>query len=81
MPAHSVDTSLGLGGSDHHLVIEEQPAISMVPMIGSVPCADPVVISGISCRLPQSDNMQEFRDNLMNGVDMVTEDDSRWQPG
>ena len=45
------------------------------------PCTDPVVISGVSCRLPQSDNMQEFRDNLMNGVDMVTEDSSRWQPG
>ena len=40
-----------------------------------------VVIGGISCRLPQSDNMQEFRDNLMNGIDMVTEDDHRWPPG
>ena len=40
-----------------------------------------VVISGISCRFPESDNMQEFRDNLMNGVDMVTEDDRRWRPG
>ena len=42
---------------------------------------EPVVISGISCRMPESDNMQEFRDNLMNGVDMVTEDDRRWKPG
>ena len=42
---------------------------------------DSVVVSGISCRLPESDNMQEFRDNLMNGVDMVTEDDRRWKPG
>ena len=40
-----------------------------------------VVISGISCKFPESDNMQEFRDNLMNGVDMVTEDDRRWRPG
>ena len=40
-----------------------------------------VVICGISCRLPESDNMEEFRDNLMNGVDMVTEDDRRWKPG
>ena len=43
--------------------------------------AEEIVISGISCRLPESDNMQEFRDNLMNGVDMVTEDDRRWKPG
>ena len=40
-----------------------------------------VVISGISCRLPESENIQEFRDNLMNGVDMITEDDRRWKPG
>ena len=42
---------------------------------------DAVVISGISCRLPQSDNMQELWENLIAGVDMVTEDDSRWPPG
>ncbi|XP_053376816.1 fatty acid synthase-like [Mercenaria mercenaria] len=40
-----------------------------------------VVISGVSCRLPQSDNMEEFKENLLGGVDMVTEDDSRWTPG
>ncbi|NXI49651.1 FAS synthase, partial [Chloroceryle aenea] len=40
-----------------------------------------VVIAGISGRLPESDNLQEFWDNLMNGVDMVTEDDRRWKPG
>ena len=40
-----------------------------------------VVISGIACRLPESDNIAEFRDHLMNGEDMVTENDSRFQPG
>ncbi|XP_069122700.1 fatty acid synthase-like [Argopecten irradians] len=40
-----------------------------------------VVISGISCRLPESNNMEEFKQNLMNGVDMVTEDGRRWTPG
>ncbi|NXR31789.1 FAS synthase, partial [Zosterops hypoxanthus] len=40
-----------------------------------------VVIAGISGRLPESDNLQEFWDNLLNGVDMVTEDDRRWKPG
>ena len=42
---------------------------------------DDLVISGVSCRLPESDNMQELWDNLMAGVDMVTEDDRRWPPG
>lgn len=44
-------------------------------------CKENVVLTGISCRLPQAENMQEFRDNLMNGIDMVTEDDTRWTPG
>ncbi|XP_046888952.1 fatty acid synthase isoform X1 [Hypomesus transpacificus] len=42
---------------------------------------DEIVIAGISGRLPESDNLQEFWDNLFNGVDMVTEDDRRWKPG
>lgn len=40
-----------------------------------------LVISGVSCRLPESENMAEFEQHLMNGEDMVTEDDRRWQPG
>ncbi|XP_056152912.1 fatty acid synthase [Lampris incognitus] len=42
---------------------------------------DEIVIAGISGRLPESDNLEEFWDNLFNGVDMVTEDDRRWKPG
>ena len=40
-----------------------------------------VVISGVSGRFPESGSMDEFRDNMNNGVDMVTEDDRRWEPG
>uniref|UniRef100_A0A8B9MP20 Fatty acid synthase n=1 Tax=Accipiter nisus TaxID=211598 RepID=A0A8B9MP20_9AVES len=40
-----------------------------------------VVIAGIAGKLPESENLQEFWDNLINGVDMVTEDDRRWKPG
>ncbi|XP_051888628.1 fatty acid synthase [Pristis pectinata] len=40
-----------------------------------------IVIAGIAGRLPESDNLQEFWDNLINGVDMVTDDDRRWKPG
>lgn len=40
-----------------------------------------VVISGIAARLPQSETMEEFKTNLIDGVDMVTEDETRWTPG
>jgi len=40
-----------------------------------------VVISGLSGRLPESDNIAMFREHLINGDDMITEDDRRWQPG
>lgn len=39
------------------------------------------MISGISCRLPESDNMSEFKQNLFAGLDMCTEDNRRWEPG
>ncbi|XP_023507490.1 fatty acid synthase isoform X2 [Equus przewalskii] len=40
-----------------------------------------VVIAGMSGRLPESENMQEFWANLIGGVDMVTDDDRRWKAG
>nr|XP_028572050.1 fatty acid synthase [Podarcis muralis] len=40
-----------------------------------------VVVAGIAGKLPESENLQEFWENLINGVDMVTEDDRRWKPG
>lgn len=40
-----------------------------------------VVISGAAGRLPASADLDEFKDNLMNSVDMVTADDSRWPAG
>ncbi|KAM3592126.1 uncharacterized protein V6R79_013180 [Siganus canaliculatus] len=42
---------------------------------------DEIVVTGISGRLPESNNLEEFWENLINGVDMVTEDDRRWTPG
>lgn len=42
---------------------------------------DEIVIAGISGRLPESNNLEEFWENLINGVDMVTDDDRRWKPG
>ncbi|CAO1315088.1 unnamed protein product [Diamesa serratosioi] len=40
---------------------------------------DKIVISGISGRFPNSNNMQEFSDNLYNKVDMVNDDERRWR--
>ncbi|XP_030061052.1 fatty acid synthase [Microcaecilia unicolor] len=40
-----------------------------------------IVIAGIAGRLPESDSLHEFWENLVNGVDMVTENDRRWKPG
>ncbi|XP_045425730.1 fatty acid synthase [Lemur catta] len=40
-----------------------------------------VVIAGMSGKLPESENMEEFWANLIGGVDMVTDDDRRWKAG
>lgn len=39
------------------------------------------MIAGMSGKLPESDNLQEFWANLIGGVDMVTDDDRRWKAG
>nr|XP_045015104.1 fatty acid synthase-like isoform X2 [Jaculus jaculus]XP_045015105.1 fatty acid synthase-like isoform X2 [Jaculus jaculus] len=40
-----------------------------------------VVIAGMAGKLPESENLQEFWDNLIGGVDMITDDDRRWKAG
>ena len=42
---------------------------------------DEIVISGISGRFPESDNIEEFKQNLFGGVNMVSGDGRRWTPG
>ncbi|XP_041987847.1 fatty acid synthase [Aricia agestis] len=42
---------------------------------------DDIVVTGLSGRLPQSDNIDEFAEQLFAGVDLVTADDRRWTPG
>lgn len=50
-------------------------------MMGKNYIDDDIVISGISGRFPESDNIDELKENLYNHVDMVTEDDRRWPVG
>ncbi|XP_072763346.1 fatty acid synthase-like [Anoplolepis gracilipes] len=40
-----------------------------------------IVVTGISGRLPESSNIEEFKENLMKGMDMVSEDERRWPTG
>ncbi|XP_072754283.1 fatty acid synthase [Anoplolepis gracilipes] len=40
-----------------------------------------IVISGISGRLPESSNIEEFKENLLKEMDMVTDDERRWSSG
>ncbi|XP_031618486.1 fatty acid synthase-like [Contarinia nasturtii] len=39
---------------------------------------DEIVITGISGHLPESSNIEEFKENLFNGVDMVNDEPRRW---
>lgn len=40
-----------------------------------------VVITGISGRFPESNNIIELKNNLMNKVDLITDNYSRWRQG
>lgn len=40
-----------------------------------------VVLTGLSGRLPESESIEEFAQQLFDGVDLVTADGRRWTPG
>ena len=40
-----------------------------------------IVISGISGRFPECDNIDELRDSLFTNKDMITENGTRWPTG
>ena len=46
-----------------------------------IPPEEEIVISGIAGRFPDSNNMKHFQENLMNKIDLVTDDDRRWKLG
>lgn len=48
---------------------------------GAAPDMEDVVLTGLSGRLPESDNIEEFARQLFEGVDLVTDDGRRWAPG
>jgi fatty acid synthase, animal type len=46
-----------------------------------VDSGEEIVISGISGRFPNSDNMHQLRENLFNKVDLIRTDHGRWKIG
>ncbi|XP_049271383.1 fatty acid synthase [Rhipicephalus sanguineus] len=42
---------------------------------------DDIVITGVSARFPQADNLVEFKEKLYGNVDLVTDDEARWPRG
>ncbi|KAF7386952.1 hypothetical protein HZH66_011404 [Vespula vulgaris] len=40
-----------------------------------------IVISGFSGRLPESSNIEEFKAQLFDGIDLITDDERRWPSG
>ena len=42
---------------------------------------DDVVISGVGGHFPECDNLEEFRDSLLAGKDLLTDNAERWKPG
>jgi hypothetical protein len=50
-------------------------------LLAHPPSGEEIVISGVAGYFPESENVYDLRDNLMNKVDMVTDDDRRWKMG
>lgn len=56
-------------------VMDEKPAGN------SADFGEEIVISGVSGSFPDSDGVYEFRDNLMNKVNLINSDERRWKKG
>ncbi|XP_014669962.1 PREDICTED: fatty acid synthase-like, partial [Priapulus caudatus] len=83
MPTHSIQDPVGAIAHDG---LNGNTPVAMMPPCAlldqdDVERADDVIVSGISCRLPEADSMAEFRHNLFAGVDMSTDDGRRWEAG
>ncbi|XP_001605700.1 fatty acid synthase [Nasonia vitripennis] len=47
--------------------------------LAKIPPEEEIVISGIAGRFPESNNVNELHENLINKKDLVTSDDRRWK--
>ncbi|XP_043471863.1 fatty acid synthase [Leptopilina heterotoma] len=54
---------------------------SIIPNGTTYSIDDDIVITGFSGRLPESSNIEEFKQKLFDGIDLVTDDERRWPSG
>ena len=40
-----------------------------------------IIITGASAKMPESENIAEFKENLYSHVDMITDAETRWPAG
>lgn len=70
-----------------HLLIRKDRHWPLPSKIEEEPLPQPkewpegIVISGISGRYPESDNLEEFWDKLIQGIELISCDDRRWPVG
>mgnify|MGYP002716051666 CR=1 FL=1 len=76
-------TAKDASGSEQSVKNEKAPQISISPpkLPGWVKMKEDVVISGISGLFPDCHNIDEYKEKLLNKVDMVTEGGGRWPEG
>uniref|UniRef100_A0A1I8MI56 Fatty acid synthase n=1 Tax=Musca domestica TaxID=7370 RepID=A0A1I8MI56_MUSDO len=78
MPARFADDVIN-DTTEHTVPMNMQGHYSNGPR--ALPTASDIAITGFSGRLPESSNIEEFKNNLFEGVDMVNDDPRRWEKG
>lgn len=68
------------------VVTDQRQSVPMMDHnVNGRPCnrhiQDDICITGFSGRLPESSNIEEFKKNLFEGVDMVNDEPRRWPAG
>uniref|UniRef100_A0A146M080 Fatty acid synthase n=1 Tax=Lygus hesperus TaxID=30085 RepID=A0A146M080_LYGHE len=62
----------------NNIFFDREGSIEAGRKLCSVAEGDEIVVSGIAGVFPDSDNVVHFSEQLMNKVDLITEDDRRW---
>ncbi|KAH1010150.1 fatty acid synthase [Dendroctonus ponderosae] len=62
------------------LMEAKDSSIEFGRVLANPPPGEEIVITGLSGQYPDSRNVHEFRDNLFNKIDMVSDDSRRWEP-
>ncbi|XP_050299399.1 fatty acid synthase-like [Anthonomus grandis grandis] len=68
-------------GSEEIIDLNQDKSIEFGKILANPPPGEEVVISGLSGKYPDSEDVHQFRDHLFNKFDMVSCDNRRWEPG